>query len=53
MFSAYWSATRKKNSATTAYIRHYSLTPGAKLAALSVPEKSVDIILKLNKGGAA
>jgi hypothetical protein len=33
------------------YIRHYSLTRGVALSALSVPEKSVDIILKLNKGG--
>jgi hypothetical protein len=35
------------------YIGHYTLTRGVKLTALSVPEKSVDIIIKLNKGGAA
>jgi hypothetical protein len=37
----------------TRYIRHYSLTQGVKLAALSVPDLSVDNILKLNKGVAA
>jgi hypothetical protein len=41
----------EKREDGTRYIGHYTVTRGVKLAALSVPEKSVDNILKLNKGG--
>jgi hypothetical protein len=33
------------------YIRHYSLSQGVSLRALSVPDLSVDNVLNFNKGG--